>query len=121
MGARHVGDISYLADIAKPQVGVVLTVGTAHLGEFGSRELIAQAKSELITALAPGATAILGTYDEFTPNMSVPTGVNRILFGEKSKCEVRAADVEVREGRAHFDLVTPDGRAAVGLQLLGIH
>jgi UDP-N-acetylmuramoyl-tripeptide--D-alanyl-D-alanine ligase len=121
MGARHVGDISYLAEIAKPHVGVVLTVGTAHLGEFGSRELIAQAKSELITSLESGSTAILGTYDEFTPNMKVPAGVQRILFGEKPKCEVRAADVEVREGRAHFDLVTPDGRAAVGLQLLGMH
>ena len=53
--------------------------------------------------------------------MVVPSGVKRILFGEKSKCEIRAADVEVREGRAHFDLVTPDGRAAVGLQLLGMH
>ena len=117
MGARHLGDISYLAEIAKPHVGVVLTVGTAHLGEFGSREIIAKAKSELITSLTAGGTAILGTYDEFTPNMVVPSGVKRILFGEKSKCEIRAADVEVREGRAHFDLVTPDGRAAVGLQL----
>lgn len=121
MGARHLGDISYLAEIAKPHVGVVLTVGTAHLGEFGSREIIAKAKSELITSLTAGGTAILGTYDEFTPNMVVPAGVKRILFGEKSKCEIRAADVEVREGRAHFDLVTPDGRAAVGLQLLGMH
>ena len=121
MGARHLGDISYLAEIAKPHVGVVLTVGTAHLGEFGSREIIAKAKSELITSLTAGGTAILGTYDEFTPNMVVPSGVKRILFGEKSKCEIRAADVEVREGRAHFDLVTPDGRAAVGLQLLGMH
>ena len=43
------------------------------------------------------------------------------LFGEKNNCEIRAADVEVREGRAHFDLVTPEGRAAVGLQLLGMH
>jgi UDP-N-acetylmuramoyl-tripeptide--D-alanyl-D-alanine ligase len=121
MGARHVGDISHLAQIAKPHVGVVLTVGTAHLGEFGSRELIAKAKSELITSLAPGGTAILGTYDEFTPNMVVPSGVQRVLFGEKNNCEIRAADVEVREGRAHFDLVTPEGRAAVGLQLLGMH
>jgi UDP-N-acetylmuramoyl-tripeptide--D-alanyl-D-alanine ligase len=121
MGARHLGDISYLAEIAKPHVGVVLAVGTAHLGEFGSREIIAKAKSELITSLTAGGTAILGTYDEFTPNMVVPSGVKRVLFGERSKCEVRAADIEVREGRAHFDLVTPDGRAAVGLQLLGMH
>ena len=44
-----------------------------------------------------------------------------ISFGEKSDCQVRAADIELREGRAHFDLVTPDGRQAVGLQLLGAH
>lgn len=121
MGARHLGDISHLAEIAKPQIGVVLTVGKAHVGEFGSREIIAKAKSELISALTSGGTAILGTYDEFTPNMQVPAGVKKILFGEKSKCEVRAADIEVREGRAHFDLVTPEGRAAVSLQLLGMH
>ena len=121
MGARHLGDISYLVEIAKPHVGVVLCVGTAHLGEFGSRELIAKAKSEMVSSLAPGATAILGTYDEFTPKMEIPDGVKRITFGEKSSCEVRAADIEVREGRAHFDLVTSDGRAAVGLQLLGMH
>jgi len=121
MGARHLGDISHLAAIAQPQIGVVLTVGKAHVGEFGSREIIAKAKSELITALTSGGTAILGTYDEFTPNMLVPIGVKKILFGEKAQCEIRAADIEVREGRAHFDLVTPEGRAAVSLQLLGLH
>ena len=121
MGARHVGDISHLAEIAKPHIGIVLTVGSAHLGEFGSREHIAKAKSELITSLSAGGTAILGTYDEFTSKMIVPSGVKRVLFGEKPTCEIRAADIEVREGRAHFDLVTPEGRAAVGLQLLGMH
>ena len=53
--------------------------------------------------------------------MKVPSGVERITFGENSSCNVRAADVEIREGRAHFDLVTRDGRAAVSLQLLGMH
>jgi len=121
MGARHIGDIAHLADIAKPKIGVVLGVGKAHVGEFGSREAIAKAKSELISALSPGGIAILGTYDEFTPVMTLPVGVSKISFGETSKCDVRAADIEVREGRAHFDLVTPDGRAAVSLQLLGLH
>ncbi len=121
MGARHMGDIAHLAEIAKPKIGVVLGVGKAHVGEFGSREIIAKAKSELITSLTNGGIAILGTYDEFAPKMKVPAGVRKVLFGEKSECEIRAADIEVREGRAHFDLVTPDGRAAVSLQLLGLH
>ncbi len=121
MGARHMGDIAHLASIAKPHIGVVLGVGKAHVGEFGSREAIAKTKSELVTTLSSGGIAILGTYDEFTPAMKTPAGVRKIFFGEKSNCEVRAADIEVREGRAHFDLVTPDGRAAVSLQLLGLH
>ena len=121
MGARHLGDIAHLAQIAQPNIGVVLGVGKAHVGEFGSREIIAKTKSELITGIASDGIAILGTYDEFTPKMVVPSGVKTLFFGEKNNCEIRAADIEVREGRAHFDLVTPKGRASVSLQLLGLH
>jgi UDP-N-acetylmuramoyl-tripeptide--D-alanyl-D-alanine ligase len=121
MGARHIGDISALCEIAKPKIGAVLKVGNAHIGEFGSREAIAQAKSELVTALVPGGTAVLGTYDQFTPAMKVADGVEVLTFGEKSDCSVRAADVEIREGRPHFDLVTKSGRAAVGMRLVGLH
>ncbi|MEN9324934.1 MAG: hypothetical protein RL414_688 [Actinomycetota bacterium] len=121
MGARHQGDIEYLCDIARPQIGLVLVVGTAHLGEFGSQKIIAETKSELITSLPASGIAILGTYDSFTPHMADGLGLHTMTFGEKSDCDVRAADIEVREGRAHFDLVTPAGRAPVGLRLLGMH
>jgi UDP-N-acetylmuramoyl-tripeptide--D-alanyl-D-alanine ligase len=53
--------------------------------------------------------------------MKVAEGVEIITFGERSDCNVRAADVEIREGRPHFDLVTKDGRAAVGMRLVGLH
>ena len=51
MGARGIGHIAYLCDIAPPRVGVVLNVGQAHVGEFGGRAAIAQAKGELVEAL----------------------------------------------------------------------
>jgi UDP-N-acetylmuramoyl-tripeptide--D-alanyl-D-alanine ligase len=121
MGARHKGDISHLVKIAEPNIGAVLVVGSAHLGEFGSRAEIAEAKSEMVSDLASGATAVLGNFDEFTPQMKSPSGVARISFGESTNCDVRATDIEFREGRAHFDLVTPDGRESIGLQLLGMH
>ena len=53
MGARGVGHIAYLCEIAPPAVAAVLNVGTAHVGEFGCREAIAQAKGEIVEAL-PG-------------------------------------------------------------------
>ncbi|MFM8329201.1 MAG: Mur ligase family protein, partial [Actinomycetales bacterium] len=64
MGARHMGDIGKLTQIGIPDVGIVLKVGVAHLGEFGSREKIAQTKSELIRGLREGAIAVLGNFDE---------------------------------------------------------
>ena len=51
MGARHKGDIARLCEIAQPNIGIVLVVGTAHLGEFGSVQAIAETKSELIQSL----------------------------------------------------------------------
>ena len=121
MGARHKGDIAHLCSIAQPNVGVVLKVGTAHLGEFGSVEKIAETKSELISSLNDDAIGILGTYDEFTPKMAALHKGRNITFGEGSDCTIRATDIEIREGRAHFDLVTPEGRTTVGLRIVGLH
>ncbi len=121
MGARHGGDILALTKIANPDVGAVLKVGNAHIGEFGSQEKIAATKGELIAGLKSGATAILGTYDRFTPAMQIPSGVKKFTFGESHDCTVRAADIEFRGGYAHFDLVTPEAREAVELRVIGLH
>lgn len=121
MGARHIGDIALLCEMAKPNIGMVLRVGTAHIGEFGSPEAVAKAKSEMISSLAPEAIAILGQYDTFTPKMKSLHKGDVISFGETTAADIRATDIEIREGRPHFDLVTPAGRAAVGLRIVGIH
>lgn len=121
MGARHIGDIAALCKMARPNFGVVLKVGSAHLGEFGSEAAIAQTKSEMISSLEDQATAILGQYDPFTIAMSSLHNGNTLTFGETAKSDVRATDIDVREGRPHFDLVTPAGRAAVGLRIVGVH
>ena len=119
MGARHKGDIARLCEIAQHDIGVVLTVGTAHLGEFGSVEGIAETKSEIIQTLRPDGIAILGTYDKYTPAMATLHSGRVINFG--NGCEVRAAEIEIREGRPHFELVTPAGRDAVGMRIVGEH
>ena len=119
MGARHKGDIARLCEIAQPNVGIVLVVGTAHLGEFGSVQAIADTKSELIQSLGAEGVAVLGSYDQYTPAMASLHEGRTIIFG--SGQEVRATDVEIREGCPHFDLVTPAGRDAVGMRLVGEH
>jgi len=121
MGARNSGDIASLTAMAIPDVGAVLKVGNAHIGQFGSQEMIAKTKGELIAGLQSGAVAVLGTYDSFTPKMESVQGVKRVTFGDSPKCDVRAADIEARGGFAHFDLVIGSERQAVGLQILGLH
>lgn len=121
MGARHVGDIRALCHIAEPDVGVVLEVGRAHLGEFGSLQAVAETKAELVNNLREGGIAILGRYDEFTPRMAEGLEVPVLTFGQTHEAQVRATDIDIREGRAHFDLVTPQGREAVALRLVGAH
>lgn len=119
MGARHNGEILRLTKAVQPNVGVVLLVATAHLGEFGSRENIAKAKAELISGLPKTGTAVLGTYDEFTPNMADGLEIKVLKFGPTG--EIRATDVELRSGYPKFELVTPKARAQVELPLVGAH
>jgi UDP-N-acetylmuramoyl-tripeptide--D-alanyl-D-alanine ligase len=63
MGARGIGHIGYLCEIAPPQVGVVLNVGQAHVGEFGGQDAIAQAKGELVECLPANGWAVLNVDD----------------------------------------------------------
>ena len=121
LGARHIGDIANLANIVKPDIGVVLKVGSAHMSEFGSIENIAKAKSELIAALPTDGVAVLGLYDVYTPKMANEFGGRVITFGENVDADVRATDIEIREGSPHFDLVNSEGRVAVGMRLVGAH
>ena len=119
MGARHAGDIARLCEIAQPNIGAVLVVGSAHLGEFGSVAAIAETKSELIQSLGSTGIAVLGNYDQYTPAMAKLHPGRTIAFGDSQ--EVRASDVEIREGCPHFELVTPAGREAVGMRIVGAH
>ncbi|QKG26649.1 UDP-N-acetylmuramoyl-tripeptide--D-alanyl-D-alanine ligase [Actinomadura verrucosospora] len=122
MGARGVGHIAYLTGIARPDVGVVLNVGTAHMGEFGSREAIAKAKGEMVEALLPGGTAVLNADDPLVSAMASRTAGEVVTFGRSDGADVRAVDETLDEqGRGRFTLVTPEGSAPVALRLYGAH
>jgi UDP-N-acetylmuramoyl-tripeptide--D-alanyl-D-alanine ligase len=120
--ARGIGHIRYLTEIAPPDIGVVLNVGTAHVGEFGSREAIAQAKGELVEALRADGVAVLNADDPLVAAMASRTVARVVRVGMSSDADVRADDVTVDElGCAAFDLRTAAGTAPVRLQLVGRH
>ncbi|CCH80110.1 UDP-N-acetylmuramoyl-tripeptide--D-alanyl-D-alanine ligase [Nostocoides japonicum T1-X7] len=122
MGARGIGHIRYLTGVAPPRIGVVLNVGTAHVGEFGSREAIAVAKAELVQALPGDGVAVLNADDPVVRAMAGRTAARVVLVGLAEDAEIRAVDVTVDAGgRPSFRLVTPAGEAPVSLGLVGRH
>ena len=128
MSARGIGHIAHLATIAPPSTGVVLNVGSAHLGEFGSREAIAQAKGELVEALpdaAHGGIAVLNADDPYVAAMRSRTNAEVWMFSAvgSPEADFYATDVTLDEvARASFVLHTPDGDAhRVHLGVHGAH
>lgn len=119
--ARGIGHIRYLTEIAPPDIGVVLNVGTAHLGEFGSREAIAQAKGELVEALPAHGLAVLNADAPLVAAMAARTQARVVTVGTAG-ADIHAANVTLDDlGRPSFTLVSGDARAEVALRLVGAH
>jgi UDP-N-acetylmuramoyl-tripeptide--D-alanyl-D-alanine ligase len=118
--ARGAGHIARLAAVARPRIGVVLNVGRAHVGEFGSVAAIAQAKGELVEALPADGVAVLNADDPLVSPMAARTPARVVTFG-RGGAQVRADDVRLDGGRPRFTLGTPAGRAPVALRLVGEH
>jgi len=143
MGARMPGNISYLAGITPPRIAVELNVGAAHAGVFGSLEVTAATKAELVAALPAGGVAVLNADDARVRAMPVPAGVRTVRFavagatgaeptvaeptGAEPTEQGAGADVVARDvrlddaARPSFRLVTPAGEADVSLRLHGAH
>jgi UDP-N-acetylmuramoyl-tripeptide--D-alanyl-D-alanine ligase len=128
LGARGSGPVAHLCRVARPRIGVVLNVGVAHVGEFGSVEAIAAAKSELVEALPTDGVAVLNLDDRRVAAMAGRTAARVVGYGVDSargpgdETRVRAVDVRLdRRGRPSYTLLTPAGAAPVRLALTGEH
>ncbi|OAR25397.1 UDP-N-acetylmuramoyl-tripeptide--D-alanyl-D-alanine ligase [Streptomyces sp. ERV7] len=122
MGARGIGHIRYLTGLTPPRIGLVLNVGTAHIGEFGGREQIAEAKGELVEVLPADGCAVLNADDPLVRAMAPRTKARVLLFGEAEDADVRAENVRLTEaGQPSFRLHTPSGCSDVTLRLYGEH
>ncbi|MFD5101448.1 UDP-N-acetylmuramoyl-tripeptide--D-alanyl-D-alanine ligase [Streptomyces albidochromogenes] len=125
MGARGIGHIRYLTGLTPPHIGLVLNVGTAHIGEFGGREQIAEAKGEMVEALPSadaGGVAVLNADDPLVRAMASRTKARVLLFGEAADADVRAENVRLTEsGQPAFILHTPTGCNDVTMRLYGEH
>ena len=93
LSARHPGNIAALAAIAPPAIGVVLNVGTAHLGEFGSREAIAKTKAELPQAVPRSGVVVLNVDDPAVAAMAEVTAARVVRVSRHSHTDAGPPDV----------------------------
>jgi len=131
MGANHLGNIEYLCNMVRPDVGAVLCVGTAHAGEFGGVENIARTKGEMVEGLTTSGTAVLNDDDARVRQMRTRTQARILSFGlgsaphtpEHEDERVWAENVMVgADGCPRFTLHLPDGSAHdIESQLIGAH
>ena len=122
MGMRGLGHISYLCEIARPNISVVTNVGHAHIGEVGSIENIAIAKSEIVQNLTEQDFAILNFDDPLVRAMAAKTQAKVLTYGLSTKAEVRAIDLKTKpNGTTNFVLCHNDHQVEVNLPLPGEH
>jgi len=124
MGANHVGEIAYLAAMAKPNIGVVTNAMSAHLEGFGSLDGVAQGKGEMFAQLGETATAIVNADDHYAEQWrqrAVPANV--IEFGLNESANIRATKIKFNpiDWCTQFSLQTPDGEIEINLPLAGQH
>ena len=121
MGMSEAGEIDRLAEIAAPQVGVLLNAFPAHLESMGSVENVARAKGELLQRLPAGGCAVVNADDPLIAGRPSPEGVRRVTFGLNA-AEIRASAIESRGIRGQtFTLHIGDESIVVSLAAFGRH
>ncbi|MFK3868325.1 UDP-N-acetylmuramoyl-tripeptide--D-alanyl-D-alanine ligase [Psychrobacter faecalis] len=121
LGANHIGEIAYTAEIVQPDVACILNIGTAHLGEFGSREGICQTKAEIYHTLHDNQFAIVPDKDDFTNQLrriAEKHTPNVIGFGNT---DVSASHLDVEPERSEFKLHIGSEVHDINLPLAGEH
>ena len=121
MGMNHFGEIAYLSAIARPDVAVIVNIGTMHIEHLGSREGILQAKLEILEGMAENGTVVLNGDEPLLWNLR-DSGKNITYFGKKNtQCAVLGTNVKSAEKGVAFAAACDGATLCVELPIEGEH
>jgi UDP-N-acetylmuramoyl-tripeptide--D-alanyl-D-alanine ligase len=117
---NHPGEIAPLAEIARPDVGVITNVGMAHIEFMGSRDAIAQEKGMLAEAVREDGCIVLNADDEYTPSILKRTKARPVLCGIDSG-DVRVSHFELKPEGTQFEIITATDKVKARIAVPGEH
>ena len=119
LGMNHRGEIARLTAIARPDVGVITNIGSAHIEFLGSQAEIAAEKGDLVGGLEPAATAILNRDDALVMSQASRAPGPLRTFGREAGADVVAEEIRMSpEGHYSFRLAAPEGD--IGIRVPGL-
>ena len=121
MGMNHLGEIRYLTKLAEPNVALVNNAGSAHIGELGSYQAIAEAKGEIFEGLAKDGVAIINADDVFADLWKKLASKNtQMTFGLNAKADVSAC-YQLNASNSNIEMSSPLGNVSFDLPVPGEH
>ncbi|MBB5689003.1 UDP-N-acetylmuramoyl-tripeptide--D-alanyl-D-alanine ligase [Roseomonas alkaliterrae] len=124
MGMNRRGEIAPLSRLARPHVGVVTNIGTAHIGHLGSQAAIAEEKGDIIAGIAPGGTLVLPADSPFAARLAAraqEAGLAAMAHGEAPGADARLLSYEGTEDGGRAEILTGGERIGLTLAAPGRH
>ncbi len=119
LGMNAPGEIDRLAEICRPEIGVITNIGPVHLEGVGSIDGVMRAKGELLPRIKPAGTAILNADDRRVLNLAAKTDRAVLFFGKSEMAQVRALRVKAGGLGTSFNLALPRAQTRVDLKIPG--
>lgn len=120
MGMNHLKEMEELSYIAMPDIAAITNVGTAHIGELGSRKKILEAKMEIIAGMKEGSTLILNRDNDMLSNVTVDF-LQVLGIGIDQSCFLQAKNVVLHESNSEFDIEYKNKNYHVEVPVQGKH
>lgn len=120
MGMNHLQEISRLSMIARPDIACITNVGTAHIGELGSRENILKAKLEITDGMKEGSTLIINQDNDMLQTVELPH-LNVVRVGKGKEASIQASHIVLEETKSSFEVEYQGKKEIIEVPVQGEH
>lgn len=120
MGMNHLQEMSRLSMIARPDIACITNIGTAHIGELGSRENILKAKLEITDGMKEGSTLIINQDNDMLQTVELPH-LNVVRVGKGKEASIQASHIVLEETKSSFEVEYQGKKEIIEVPVQGEH